>query len=210
MFSFVVPVDTFVDDITPVALLIVTGSVTVVAGGNDGGEVGITVTLGATGAAVVEGVSTLAGESTLLVSLTCTDEGGRSVQLAVTLDITDKPITLMAQLRSTTVEVGQPLSIPIPADTYSGNLHNTTLLNVTGSVTLTSGGLLGGAVGIGVVPGALGEARVEGVSTLGGGGLLRAHLACQDPDGSTLEHGFNITVTRECPLLPSVTAWSQQ
>lgn len=88
-FELVVPADTFASNQSDTSDLLVTGAVSIAAGGARGGAVGISVTAGLAGVATVAGTSTLVAGAVLRVTLTCTDiVGGGSASLQFSITVT--------------------------------------------------------------------------------------------------------------------------
>lgn len=90
---------------------------------------------------------------------------------------------------------GEAFEFVIPEHTFSAPAGEA--LNLTGSVLLAAGGIRGGAVGLAFVPGEVGEARVEGTSTLIGGGMATVVVTATLVSNSSAwaVHEFNVSIT---------------
>lgn len=200
-FMFEVPAGTFGDVITPADELHVTGTVQVKDSMGIGGEVGLAVSPGPLGVATVNGTCMVIGDSVLTVVLTATDGGGKSVQHAFDIDVTDEFPLVLAALPDASASAGRPFHLLVTEGIFSDRVTPVAALQVNGVVEVLQGGELGGAVGISVTPGAPGEAVVEGVCSVIGNSTLHVTLVATDEAGQSVESSFHIAVSDAPPVV---------
>lgn len=193
--SITVPVGTCTDANRNNSTIQVAGYVALTSGGSAGGDVGIGVTPGVQGAAMVSGTCTLVGDASLTVYLTCTNDLGASVQHSFDIVVTDEPPVVFNPIPSQTAVAGQPFSLVVPVDTFLDTITATANLTITGTVSIVAGGISGGSIGIAVTGGAPGTAEVSGTCTLVGDAMLEVALTCVDEAGASVVHSFSIEVS---------------
>lgn len=186
--------DTFADLNTPTNQLMLSGNVTLAAGGELGGALGLTFVAGPQGAAAISGRPTLIGGGIARVALAATNLLSHSTVHAFEVAIVDMPPVVDLPLPNQVAYLGKVVHIAIPAATFrdSWDLTPVPHLMVNGTVRVVAGASRGATTGLSVTPGAPGAALVSGIvsAALPPGTELRVELTCTDQAGGTVEHGF--------------------